>query len=55
MKTRERFCFLACTGCPTPGRSRYTTHKRTKASYKLSKKKYCRSCRKHAEHVEKKL
>ena len=38
MKTRERFCFLVCTGCATPGRSRYTTHKRAKASYKLTVK-----------------
>ena len=55
MKTKERYVWLACTGCASPGRSRYTTHKRLKAAYKLEKKKYCRWCKEHVLHREKKL
>ncbi|MEM7306257.1 MAG: 50S ribosomal protein L33 [Planctomycetota bacterium] len=55
MKIKERYVFLVCTGCETPGKSRYTTHKRQKAAYKLQKNKYCRWCRKHTPHKEKKL
>ncbi len=52
MKIKERYVFLECTECKNRN---YTTHKRLKAAYKLSKKKYCRFCRKHVEHKEKKL
>jgi large subunit ribosomal protein L33 len=55
MKIKERYVWLACVGCEAPGRSRYTTHKRQKAPYKVEKKKYCTFCRKHALHREKKL
>lgn len=55
MKIRERYCFLACTGCAHPGRSRYTTHRRPRASAPLVKSKYCRHCRRHAPHQAKKL
>jgi len=55
MKIKERYVYLECFGCATPGRSRYTTHKRLKATYKLEKKKYCRYCRKHWSHKEKTL
>jgi large subunit ribosomal protein L33 len=52
MKTKERFAFLECTVCSNRN---YTTHKRLKATYKLEKAKYCRFCRKHTSHKEKKL
>ena len=55
MKIKERYVWLVCTGCDSPGRSRYTTHKRQKAAYKLEKKKFCRRCRTHTVHKEKKL
>lgn len=52
MKTKERYVFLECTECKERN---YTTHKRLKAAYKLEKKKYCRRCRTHTSHKEKKL
>ena len=52
MKIKERYVFLECTECKNRN---YTTHKRLKAVYKLEKKKYCRFCRKHIAHKEKKL
>ena len=52
MKIKERYVFLMCTACKNRN---YTTHKRLKAAYKLEKKKYCRFCRKHILHKEKKL
>ena len=52
MKVKERYVFLECTECKNRN---YTTHKRLKAAYKVEKKKYCRFCRKHVNHKEKKL
>jgi large subunit ribosomal protein L33 len=52
MKTKERYIFLVCTKCTNRN---YTTHKRQKAAYKLEKKKYCRFCREHVNHKERKL
>ena len=52
MKIKERYVFLECTECKNRN---YTTHKRQKAAYKLEKNKYCRFCRKHLPHKEKKL
>lgn len=52
MKIKERYVFLECTECRNRN---YTTHKRLKAAYKLEKKKYCRFCREHTSHREKKL
>jgi len=52
MKVKERYVFLECTECKNRN---YTTHKRLKAAYKLEKAKYCRFCRKHTPHKEKKL
>ena len=52
MKTKERYVFLVCVTCSNRN---YTTHKRQKAIYKLEKSKFCRFCRKHTAHKEKKL
>ena len=52
MKIKERYVFLECTECKNRN---YTTHKRLKAAYKLAQNKYCRFCRKHTGHKEKKL
>ena len=52
MKIKERYIFLVCTECKNRN---YTTHKRQKAAYKLEKKKYCRFCRAHTSHKERKL
>lgn len=52
MKIKERYCYLECTVC---GNRNYTTHKRLKATYKLEKWKYCRFCKTHVQHKEKKL
>jgi large subunit ribosomal protein L33 len=52
MKVKERHVFLECTVC---GNRNYTTHKRLKATYKLEKSKYCRFCKGHHPHKEKKL
>jgi large subunit ribosomal protein L33 len=52
MKVKERYVFLECTNCSNRN---YTTHKRLKATYKLEKKKFCRFCRQHTAHKEKKL
>ena len=52
MKIKERYVFLACTACANRN---YTTHKRLKATYKLEKKKWCKFCREHTLHKEKKL
>ncbi len=52
MKIKERYVFLVCTVC---GNRNYTTHKRQKAAYKLEKRKFCRFCRKHTSHKERKL
>jgi len=52
MKIKERYVYLVCTKCSNRN---YTTHKRLKAVYKLEKKKYCRFCRNHTPHKERKL
>ena len=52
MKVKERYIFLECTECSNRN---YPPHKRLKATYKLAKMKYCRFCRKHVSHKEKKL
>jgi len=52
MKVKDRYVFLMCLDCRNRN---YTTHKRLKAAYKLEKKKYCRFCRKHTDHKERKL
>jgi len=52
MKIKERYVFLVCGECKNRN---YTTHKRQKAVYKLEKRKYCRFCRKHTSHKERKL
>ena len=52
MKIKERFVFLVCEKCNL---RHYTTHKRMKAQYKLAKKKYCKNCRAHTDHKERKL
>lgn len=45
------FVFLECSEC----RSRnYRTSKKERASYKIELKKYCKFCRKHTVHKEKK-
>ena len=52
MKNKERHVFLECTDCRNRN---YTTHKKARAEYKLEMSKYCRFCRKHTAHREKKL
>jgi len=52
MNNEERYVFLECTACKNRN---YTTFKRVKATYKLEKRKYCRHCRSHQVHKEKKL
>ena len=52
MKIKERYVFLVCTACSNRN---YTTHKRLKATYKLEKKKWCKFCREHTVHKERKL
>jgi len=52
MKNKERHVWLACTEC---GNRFYTTGKPPKAAYKIEKKKFCRFCRSHELHREKKL
>ena len=52
MKIKERYVFLECTECRNRN---YTTNKKPRADYKLEKSKYCRFCRKHTPHREKKL
>ena len=52
MKIKERYVFLVCTKCRNRN---YTTHKRQKSAYKLEKNKYCRFCRAHTSHKERKL
>ena len=52
MKTKERYVFLVCQECKNRA---YTTHKRLKAAYKLEKKKFCKFCRQHTVHKERKL
>ena len=52
MKNKERYVFLECTECRNRN---YTTGKRVRAEYKLEKKKYCRFCRGHKVHKEKKV
>ncbi len=52
MKIKERYVFLVCSKCRNRN---YTTHKRLKAAYKLEKAKYCRFCREHTSHKERKL
>ncbi|TAJ22045.1 MAG: 50S ribosomal protein L33 [Planctomycetota bacterium] len=49
---KDRHVFLVCSECSNRN---YTTHKRSKATYKLEKKKHCRFCGKHTAHKEKKL
>ena len=46
------YVFLVCSACSNRN---YTTHKRLKAVYKLEKKKWCKFCREHTLHKEKKL
>jgi large subunit ribosomal protein L33 len=52
VKTKERYVFLVCQECKNRA---YTTHKRLKAAYKLEKNKFCKFCRKHTVHKERKL
>ena len=52
VKIKERYVFLVCTACSNRN---YTTHKRLKATYKLEKKKWCKFCREHTVHKERKL
>ena len=52
MKIKERYVFLVCQDCKNRW---YTTHKRSKATYKLEKQKFCKFCRKHTLHKERKL
>jgi large subunit ribosomal protein L33 len=52
MKIKDRHVFLVCSECSNRN---YTTHKRSKSTYKLEKKKHCRFCGKHTAHKEKKL
>jgi large subunit ribosomal protein L33 len=54
--TMREIIKLACTGCEQPGKSAYfqTKNKKTK-SEKLVTKKYCKFCRKHADHKESKV
>ena len=52
VKIKERYVFLVCSACSNRN---YTTHKRLKATYKLEKKKWCKFCREHTLHKEKKL
>ena len=52
MKNKERHVFLECTDCRNRN---YTTNKKLRADYKLEMNKYCRFCRKHTSHREKKL
>jgi large subunit ribosomal protein L33 len=52
MKNKERHVFLECTECRNRN---YTTNKRARAEFKLEKKKYCRFCKGHTLHREKKL
>ena len=55
LKNKEHYVWLVCQECTPSGKGRYTTWKKLKAAYKLEKKKYCRFCRKHTVHKEKKL
>ncbi len=51
-KTAREFLFLECSAC---GRRNYRTERTTKGGgKKLSLQKYCRFCRKHVRHEEKK-
>ena len=44
---------LACTGCEIPGKSAYYTTKNKKIKTdKIVVKKYCKFCKKHADHKE---
>lgn len=43
---------LACTECNSQN---YTEYKNTAVKEKVSKTKYCKFCKKHTEHVEKKV
>ncbi|MCS7245110.1 MAG: 50S ribosomal protein L33 [candidate division WOR-3 bacterium] len=43
---------LECKAC---GRRNYTTTKNRDKKEKLSLSKYCKWCKKHTEHVEKKI
>lgn len=52
MKIKERYVYLVCTECSNRN---YTTFKRQKSTKKLEKAKFCRFCRKHVMHKEKKL
>jgi large subunit ribosomal protein L33 len=52
MKNKERHVFLECTVCKNRN---YTTDKKARAEYKLEKSKFCKFCRKHVAHKEKKL
>ncbi len=45
---------VTCTGCETPGKSVYWTMKNKKNDPdRIELKKYCRWCRTHAVHKEK--
>ncbi|MEX1025881.1 MAG: 50S ribosomal protein L33 [Planctomycetota bacterium] len=52
MKIKERYVYLVCSECNL---RHYTTHKRLKAAYKVEKSKFCKNCRKHTSHKERKL
>ena len=45
----SEYVFLECTICK---RRNYRTSKKERATYKLELKKYCRFCRKHTVHKE---
>jgi large subunit ribosomal protein L33 len=47
----REFLFLECTECKNRN---YRTERETKGGTKLELKKFCRFCRKHTTHVEKK-
>lgn len=52
LKNKEHYVWLVCGECD---RRHYTTWKKLKAAYKLEKSKYCKFCRRHTAHKEKKL
>ena len=52
MKNKERHVYLVCTECSNRN---YTTGKKQRAEYKIERKKFCRFCRTHTVHKERKL
>lgn len=52
-RTKDRYVFLECAGCKN---RTYTVPRNPKAQYdKLERKKFCRFCRSHTVHKEKKI